>query len=166
MINLAANIDVRIQKMYEVIECEISPQVASRDVGIAPYKVRCAALRCAALCGWGVLSGCGAAQCALRWWGPVNRSAPGVGAGPSVPCLRGSAACVHSAELPTSLLTCALHLPEPRLYLCRAGTARAAAARSRQISTVRPPATLQRLQRPQQPPRLPTPLPALATLEP
>lgn len=40
IINLAANIDTRIQKMYEVIECDIAPQVASRGVGIAPYKGR------------------------------------------------------------------------------------------------------------------------------
>ncbi|PSC75216.1 putative E3 ubiquitin-ligase ARI1 isoform X2 isoform A [Micractinium conductrix] len=38
IINLAANIDTRVQKMYEVIECDIAPQVASRGVGIAPYK--------------------------------------------------------------------------------------------------------------------------------
>lgn len=38
IINLAANIDTRIQKMYEVIECDIAPQVASRAVNVAPYK--------------------------------------------------------------------------------------------------------------------------------
>ncbi|KAI3429520.1 hypothetical protein D9Q98_005609 [Chlorella vulgaris] len=38
VINLAANIDVRLRKLYEVIECDIVPQVASRGVGIAPYK--------------------------------------------------------------------------------------------------------------------------------
>jgi ariadne-1 len=38
VINLAASINSRIEKMYDVIENEIAPQVAGRSMDIAPYK--------------------------------------------------------------------------------------------------------------------------------
>jgi len=38
VINLAASINSRVEKMYDVIENEIAPQVAGRSMNIAPYK--------------------------------------------------------------------------------------------------------------------------------
>jgi ariadne-1 len=38
VINLSASINSRIEKMYDVIENEIAPQVAGRSMDIAPYK--------------------------------------------------------------------------------------------------------------------------------
>lgn len=38
VINLASGINLRIIKMYEVIENDIVPQLTGRSVGVAPYK--------------------------------------------------------------------------------------------------------------------------------
>ncbi|KAG7666760.1 hypothetical protein Ndes2526B_g04760 [Nannochloris sp. 'desiccata'] len=38
VINMSASINSRIEKMYDVIENEIAPQVAGRSMNIAPYK--------------------------------------------------------------------------------------------------------------------------------
>jgi ariadne-1 len=38
VINLSASINSRVEKMYDVIENEIAPQVAGRSINIAPYK--------------------------------------------------------------------------------------------------------------------------------
>jgi len=40
IINLASTINLRIMKMYEVIENEIAPQIAGRPLAVAPYRGR------------------------------------------------------------------------------------------------------------------------------
>eukprot|EP00887_Chlorella_sp_A99_P003167 scaffold9.g3167.t1 len=86
IINLGANIDTRITKMYEVLENDIAAQVASRALSIAPYKGRRSAASAEAAAEQRIAATVEAAAVAVASHHVMQSLVAGVSDGSAPPC--------------------------------------------------------------------------------